>query len=72
MAANEPNLTPFSPCSFDYYPGSPTAGTGSTFNTFQNGKQAQNFRFAPGPDGPLPSIPSGKFKHFKEDFRVSN
>jgi hypothetical protein len=45
--------TPFSPCSFDYYPG-------SNDQTSQHTEVKQTFRFAPGPDGPLPSIPSGE------------
>ena len=65
MAAKEcAVLTPFSPGSFDYYPGSPvpdpvsSVKTGSA--TYQTGfVKQQNFRFAPAPDGPLPSIPSG-------------
>ena len=43
----EPN-TPFSPCSFDYYPGSPDPQV----------PERKSFRFAGAPDGPLPDIPS--------------
>ena len=42
----EAQQTPFSPCSFDYFPGSP-----------ENNSEAKTFRFAGAPDGPLPSIP---------------
>ena len=46
-AKMEPN-TPFSPCSFDYYPGSPDPQV----------PECKSFRFAGAPDGPLPDIPS--------------
>ena len=42
--------TPFSPCSFDYYPGSPDPQR----------PDRKSFRFAGAPDGPLPEIPSGE------------
>ncbi len=42
----EQQQTPFSPHSFQFYPGSPTT------------PHEKNFRFAGAPDGPLPSIPS--------------
>ena len=41
--------TPFSPHSFDYYPGSPDPQV----------PERKSFRFAGAPDGPLPDIPSG-------------
>ena len=45
--------TPFSPCSFEFQPGSPDPSS-------QNTRIKQSFRFAGAPDGPLPSIPSGE------------
>ena len=44
----DPVETPFSPHSFDFYPGSPQ----------QTNPEMKSFRFAGAPDGPLPSIPS--------------
>ena len=52
--------TPFSPCSFDFYPGSPEA--------FNNPRQV--FRFAGAPDGPLPSIPSDEESSEEEGLDV--
>ena len=48
MAATIELETPFSPCSFEFQPGTP------------NADQHKSFRFAGAPDGPLPSIPSGE------------
>ena len=48
----ESQQTPFSPCSFDFYPGS--------LDDSQQNSEMKTFRFAGAPDGPLPSIPSGE------------
>ena len=53
--------TPFSPCSFDFFPGSPD------YEGQNNNSEMKSFRFAGAPDGPLPSIPSGDDEDSEHD-----